>query len=155
MKRFLLLEIIIYVAYAVSKEKAMTPHSSTLAWKIPWTEEPGGLQSMGSLRVGHKWSSLVAAAAACCFKIFFYWLHYFPCAEDISQAMDTMNPHFFNEYCLLFNFLFFLCIFYFNYSHINLIFEVLFEFIWNFIVCFIIEYHNYFQSYFSIWYRCV
>ena len=33
-------------------EKAMAPHSSTLAWKIPWTEEPGGLQSMGSLRVG-------------------------------------------------------------------------------------------------------
>ena len=31
----------------------MTPHSSTLAWKIPWTEEPGRLQSMGSLRVGH------------------------------------------------------------------------------------------------------
>ena len=34
-------------------EKAMAPHSSTLAWKIPWTEEPGVLQSMGSLRVGH------------------------------------------------------------------------------------------------------
>ena len=34
-------------------EKAMAPDSSTLAWKIPWTEEPGGLQSMGSLRVGH------------------------------------------------------------------------------------------------------
>ena len=34
-------------------EKAMAPHSSTLAWKIPWTEEPGRLQSMGSLRVGH------------------------------------------------------------------------------------------------------
>ena len=33
--------------------KAMAPHSSTLAWKIPWMEEPGGLQSMGSLRVGH------------------------------------------------------------------------------------------------------
>ena len=33
-------------------EKAMAPHSSTLAWKIPWTEEPGRLQSMGSLRVG-------------------------------------------------------------------------------------------------------
>ena len=31
----------------------MAPHSSTLAWKIPWTEEPSGLQSMGSLRVGH------------------------------------------------------------------------------------------------------
>ena len=36
-------------------EKAMAPHSSTLAWKIPWTEEPGRLQSMGSLRVGHDW----------------------------------------------------------------------------------------------------
>ena len=34
-------------------EKAMAPHSSTLAWKIPWTEEPVRLQSMGSLRVGH------------------------------------------------------------------------------------------------------
>ena len=34
-------------------EKEMAPHSSTLAWKIPWMEEPGGLQSMGSLRVGH------------------------------------------------------------------------------------------------------
>ena len=32
-------------------------HSSTLAWKIPWTEEPGGLQSMGSLRVGHDWAT--------------------------------------------------------------------------------------------------
>ena len=31
----------------------MTPHSSTLAWKLPWMEEPGRLQSMGSLRVGH------------------------------------------------------------------------------------------------------
>ena len=34
---------------------AMAPHSSTLAWKIPWTEEPGRLQSMGSLRVRHNW----------------------------------------------------------------------------------------------------
>ena len=34
-------------------EKTTVPHSSTLAWKIPWMEEPGGLQSMGSLRVGH------------------------------------------------------------------------------------------------------
>ena len=34
-------------------EKAMAPHSSTRAWKIPWTEEPGRLQSMGLLRVGH------------------------------------------------------------------------------------------------------
>ena len=39
----------------VSPEKAMAPHSSTLAWKIPWMEELGRLQSMGSLRVGHDW----------------------------------------------------------------------------------------------------
>ena len=36
-------------------EKAMAPHSSTLAWRIPWMEEPGRLQSMGSLGVGHDW----------------------------------------------------------------------------------------------------
>ena len=35
-------------------QKAMASHSSTLAWKIPWMEEPGGLQSMGSRRVGHE-----------------------------------------------------------------------------------------------------
>ena len=39
--------------YVCVLEKAVAPHSSTLAWKIPWTEEPGGLQSMGLLRVGH------------------------------------------------------------------------------------------------------
>ena len=38
-------------------QKAMAPHSSTLAWKIPWTKEPGGLQSMGSRRVGHNWAT--------------------------------------------------------------------------------------------------
>ena len=38
-------------------EKAMAPHSSTLAWKIPWMEEPGRLQSTGSLRVGHDWAT--------------------------------------------------------------------------------------------------
>ena len=36
---------------------AMAAHSSTLAWKIPWTEEPGALQSMGWLRVGHDWAT--------------------------------------------------------------------------------------------------
>ena len=40
-------------ATGAETEKAMVPHSSILAWKIPWTEEPGRLQSMGSLRVGH------------------------------------------------------------------------------------------------------
>ena len=38
-------------------EKGMATHSSILAWKIPWTEEPGRLQSMGSQRVGHDWAT--------------------------------------------------------------------------------------------------
>jgi len=43
--------------YTLILEKAMATHSSTLAWKIPWTEEPGRLQSMGSLRVRHDWAT--------------------------------------------------------------------------------------------------
>ena len=66
-------------------EKAVAPHSSTLAWKIPWTEEPGRLQSMQSQRVGHNWSDLAAAAAAAarwdvgravlryCLRSFLWW----------------------------------------------------------------------------------
>ena len=48
-------------------EKAMAPYSSTLAWKIPWTEEPGRLQSMGSLRVGHSWVTSLSLFT------FMYW----------------------------------------------------------------------------------
>ena len=40
-----------------TSEKAMAPYYSTLAWKIPWMEEPGRLQSMGSLGVGHDWAT--------------------------------------------------------------------------------------------------
>ena len=43
-----------------SSHKAMAPHSSTLTWKIPWVEDPGRLQSMGSLRVGHDWATLLS-----------------------------------------------------------------------------------------------
>ena len=49
---------------AWTMEKAMATHSSTFAWRIPETGEPGGLLSMGSHRVGHDWSDLAAAAAA-------------------------------------------------------------------------------------------
>ena len=49
--------------FATLPEKAMAPHSSVLAWKIPWAEEPGRLQSMGLHRVGRDWSNLAAAAA--------------------------------------------------------------------------------------------
>ena len=45
----------------------MAPHSSTLAWKIPWTEEPGRLRSMGSLRIGHDWATSLS------FFTFMYW----------------------------------------------------------------------------------
>ena len=46
------------------EEKEMATHASILAWRIPGTEEPGGLLSMGSHRVGHAWSDLAAAAGA-------------------------------------------------------------------------------------------
>ena len=47
-----------------SPEEGMAIHSSILAWRIPWTEEPAGLQSMGSQRVGHDWSNLACMHAA-------------------------------------------------------------------------------------------
>ena len=47
----------IWYSLGLVLEKAMAPHSSTLAWKIPWMEEPGRLQFMGSLRVGHDWAT--------------------------------------------------------------------------------------------------
>ena len=49
--------LVICLGLSLPLEKAMAPHSSTLAWKIPQTEEPGGLQSMGLLRVGHDWAT--------------------------------------------------------------------------------------------------
>ena len=51
------------VWFMTCSEKAMATHSSTLAWKIPWTEETGRLQSMGLQRVRHDWSDLATAAA--------------------------------------------------------------------------------------------
>ena len=48
-----LMELGSHVNVTLWLEKAMAPHSSTLAWKIPWMEEPGRLQSLGSRRVGH------------------------------------------------------------------------------------------------------
>ena len=54
---FLPLTVVISEKVTHVAEKAMAPHSSTLAWKIPWTEEPGRLQSMGSPRVGQDWAT--------------------------------------------------------------------------------------------------
>ena len=46
---------VFFLSLVYRVEKAMAPHSGALAWKIPWTEETGGLQSMGLGRVGHDW----------------------------------------------------------------------------------------------------
>ena len=62
-----------------SLEKEIAIHSSTIAWKIPWTEEPGRLQSMGSLRVGHDWATS--------------WLHYL-CLQ--KSCKDSTWKHFEN-----------------------------------------------------------
>ena len=64
-------------------EKAMATHSSTLAWKISWMEDPDRLQSMGSGRVGHDWSDLAAAAAAQS-----YWGQF-----SCSVMSDSLWPH--------------------------------------------------------------
>ena len=50
-------DVVFWVSLWMLWEKAMAPHSSTLAWKIPCMEEPGRLQSMGSWRVGHNWAT--------------------------------------------------------------------------------------------------
>ena len=46
-----------YELYIYNRRRQLAPHSSTLAWKIPWVEEPGRLQSMGLLRVRHNWAT--------------------------------------------------------------------------------------------------
>ena len=58
-------------------EKEMATHSSALAWKIPWTEEPGRLQSMGSQRVGHDWATSIS-----------FFLSFFPV---LNQGPDREN----------------------------------------------------------------
>ena len=52
-------------------EKGIGTHSSILAWRIPWTEEPGRLQSMGSQRIGHDWSTNTCTSLSKCKKSFF------------------------------------------------------------------------------------
>ena len=64
-------------------EKAMAPHSSTLAWKIPWTEEPGGLPSMGSQRVGHNWATSLS----------FFFFFYFPFTFHFPALEKEMATH--------------------------------------------------------------
>ena len=72
-------------------EKAMAPHSSVLAWRIPGTGEPGGLRSMGSHRVRHDWTDLAAAAHQASLSIGFFTKEYwkglpFPFPGDLPDS---------------------------------------------------------------------
>ena len=55
----------LYTCWLWLLEKELAAHSSILAWKIPWTEEPGRLQSMGSQRVGHNWATSLYLVISC------------------------------------------------------------------------------------------
>ena len=78
---------------ALCSEKAMAPHSSTLAWRIPGTGEPGGLQSLGSHRVGHDWSDLAAAAAAAGAEMVISWWHQKPVSYFSVQPSSVLSFH--------------------------------------------------------------
>ena len=71
--------------YDTLTEKALAPHSSTLAWKIPWTEEPGGLKSMGSLRVGHDWVTSLSLFT------FIHWKRKWQCTP-VSLPGESQGP---------------------------------------------------------------
>ena len=66
-------------------EEEMATHSNDLAWRIPWTEEPDGLPSMGLHRVGHDWSDLAAAAAALSYTNVSFYLQ----REGIFNLQDV------------------------------------------------------------------
>ena len=69
----------------IRREKAMASHSSTLNWKIPWMEEPGGLQSMGSLRVGHDWATSIL--------LFTFTFHFHALEKEMATHCSCLeNP---------------------------------------------------------------
>ena len=79
-----------------SREKEMATPSSVLAWRIPWTEEPAGLQSMGSQRVGHKWATnttTVLHAASQAPKEFQCFLTYFWITDFGRYAKKLLFCH--------------------------------------------------------------
>ena len=67
-------------------EKRMATHSNILAWKIPWTEKPGGLQSIGSQRVGHNWSDYAHTHIHLCFQLYGH-----PVNFHVSVAMEFIQ----------------------------------------------------------------
>ena len=69
-------------------EKEMAAHSSTLAWKIPWTEEPGRLQSMGSQRVGHNWATSLPFTST---PIWLTPIHFVFDQKDSTEALSKLK----------------------------------------------------------------
>ena len=66
-------------------EKKMATHSSILAWEISRTEEPGGLQSLGSQRVGHNWVTNTFV------RVWFFWLHWIVCFLQLIKDIFKTN----------------------------------------------------------------
>ena len=87
-------------------EKEMATHSSILVWKIPWTEEPGGLQSTGSQRVGNYWATEQNVIAECLLSVIlkenvtqddiFLYLQYL--LSDYNEYTDYQDPTGFKNY---------------------------------------------------------
>ena len=75
-------------------EKEMATHSSILAWRIPWTEEPGGLQSTGSQRVGHDWATSLCFVLLCPDIVLMVWGFQHPevIGTSPSAGIWTVNP---------------------------------------------------------------
>ena len=72
-------------------EKKMASHSSILAWRIPGTEEPSGLPSMGSHRVGHDWSDAAAAAAAAAGRRARRSSHSIQCQTAVGPSLQNIE----------------------------------------------------------------
>ena len=68
--------------FSTSTTRAMAPHSSTLAWKIPWMEEPGGLQSMGSLGVRPDWATSLS--------LFTFTFHFHALETEIATHSSVL-----------------------------------------------------------------
>ena len=67
---------------SLSPEKVMAPHSSTLAWKIPWMEEPHRLQSMGSVRVRHDWMTSLS--------LFTFTFHFHTLEKEMATRFSVL-----------------------------------------------------------------
>ena len=75
--------------YGPDLEKGMATHSSILAWRIPWTEQPDGLQSVGFHRVGHDWSSLACMSVFYTYSNIYYSLSSFLFSEDANFSLAS------------------------------------------------------------------